>query len=279
MFTWDWLEQFDCVTAYQEHLINTLSSKAAKEEVLKRYREHFTGKEILPQKIENNLSALQLHSEWQFQRIKVPYDTDDVLTWIATRTLKIFSYKGLLDMSSMANDLYGSLGNFGLYAAITKATVKKSKKTITITITEVGLYMRDTYDFIGNQYLGTWTWDGVFIDARGVGKNKLADGYNSIEEGVERQLDKYPFVKKMLNNLANNTPRDIRTAAFKTAAVETFEFIKKEYDLDFNQMEAIGNSDYQNYQKNTKKGGDLLLFSDVKMIPVNIKVILNEHDQ
>jgi hypothetical protein len=59
------------------------------------------------------------------------------------------------------DELTGALGNFSFYV-IPKGTATKTSNGISVTITEVGVYLRDSFDFNGDQNLGHWkTPDGV----------------------------------------------------------------------------------------------------------------------
>lgn len=61
-----------------------------------------------------------------------------------------YSYQGL-------NDLTAALGNFALYMVIA-GTVEgtENMQRYKVTISEVGAYIKDSYDFEGDQFLGYW---------------------------------------------------------------------------------------------------------------------------
>lgn len=208
MFTWHWLEQFSQVLEARNKLINTLLTKNAKKEFSYCITNYFKSKPHLETTthIINALNPVQLHSHWQFQRSHVGY-------------------------GSSMDELYGSLGNFALYAAITKATITKTTNhhltpnNYSVHITEVGLYMRDTYEFIGEQYVGHWAFEGLTLEP-------VAGALNKAD--IEYSLPCW---------------------SFETGGL----------------VEGFGNADYRQYRKETGLGGDLLLFSDVKTIPVDIK--------
>ena len=208
MFTWDWLDQFKQVTEAQEELLNSLFTTNSKN-TLTGYVANQLKSNILKERIisiSNKLDPVQLHSDWQFQRAPVGYTLGSV------------------------DDLYGSLGNFGLYAAVTKATVTKmtdhylTPNRYSVHLTEVGLYMKDTYDFIGEQYLGHWSPEGLTIEPTAGALN---------EAGMEYKLPCW---------------------SFKSGGM----------------VEAFGNADYRTFRDKTSQGGNLLLFSDVKTVPVDI---------
>lgn len=158
--------------------------------------------------IVNLADPVQLHSEWQFQYEKVEYDYDAGL-----------------------DDLYGSLGAFALYAALLEGTVtgkQDAASQASLKVTRVGIYMRDTFEFIGAQYLGHWNDKGMAIVPAAAAAAKLS--------GTEWYLPAYSF--------------------------------------DLGIVYPFNNSDFRAYRTKTKKGGDLMVFSDVLSIPVNFTVQL-----
>jgi hypothetical protein len=207
MFTWKWLDQFEAVQLAQMELLSSIRASNAegiiKDKIINQLNNSF---QAFPVEIQLPFEPILLHSNWQFQRTTVGYDLGKV------------------------DDLYGSLGNFGLYAAITKWTVKLSPisgKRIA-HIHEIGIYMKDTYDFLGNQYLGHWGFESFAISpASGI--------LNSFEVEMHN-----------------------RVIASK----------------DGECLYAFGNEDYKRYRARATKGGDLLLFSDIKAIPVKLTIPL-----
>jgi uncharacterized Zn-binding protein involved in type VI secretion len=224
MFTWEWLEKFKKVREEEGDLKNRLNNSAAKNALKRKFAKYLNNYSTdipLPHTIQNELNAVALHSEWQYQRKSINYvPFDDI------------------------DDLYGSLGSFGLYAAVTKCTITKLTNHIvtpnhySVHVTEVGIYMRDTYDFNGNQYLGHWNFEGLDIDIAGGVWNQL----DNIEDKIGTKLIDTEYKMPHWSNTTNNL------------------------------MEAFGNTDYQKYRSENSAGGDLLLFSDVKTVPVDITI-------
>ncbi|KOO13042.1 hypothetical protein AKJ18_20675 [Vibrio xuii] len=144
MFNWQWLESFERVRKAKEALLSdeVLWAKAARKVLNGKTKEHSNN---LTHKIIDNraLTIAELHERWQFQFTEVGYELGAV------------------------DDLYGSLGNFALYAAIHKANLYEEDGLRFLRVTEIAIYMRDTYDFIGGQYLGHWDFDGMAINAAG----------------------------------------------------------------------------------------------------------------
>lgn len=78
---------------------------------------------------------------------------------------RIVSGNGVDKLSDPLDDLYCSLGVFGLHvvASGTVAPIdpKNPKAGHLVTIVKLGYYIKDTYDFNDNQPLGLWNEDGV----------------------------------------------------------------------------------------------------------------------
>lgn len=94
----------------------------------------------------SNLSAVQLEDTSQFNLIRIGASTWEKAT------------DGL-------DDVYGALGSFAIKIAATKfRTMANDHGYPAIEIEEIGLYVRDTYDFLnvdGDQLLGYWSKQGV----------------------------------------------------------------------------------------------------------------------
>ena len=216
MFSWDWLEQFDRVKSAQKELLRRIHTPKAYSVINRRIDTFLSrnGNQNIPEALEFTVDPIELHSTSQFQYTEVGF--------------------GKMD------DLYGSLGNFSICAAITRCSLKPLKGShvkYKIIVHEIGLYMRDTYDFIGDQYLGHWCDEGL--------KLELIGGMRNIAEGID---DKFKF--DLINEYNDSGPTDSKG----------------------NPIEAFGNSDFNQYRTQYQKGGDLLLFSNIKKIPVNFTV-------
>ncbi len=207
LFNWIWLEQFDVVNKALNALKGRLDNDAAKGIIKTRLINFLTkNKSAISNgnRFDNGMSVAELHSNWQYQLANVSYDLGEV------------------------DDLYGSLGNFALYAAIKRFSVFPiGNNRYQVVIPEVAVYMRDTYDFIGSQYLGHWNFDGMGLNLVGGVANKIS-----------------------------------------------FEWTLPAWILKNGVADAFGNSDFNSYRESENKGGDLLLFSDIKLLPVNIQLII-----
>jgi hypothetical protein len=86
-------------------------------------------------KIDNSLlDVVELHTNWQFQYEQVGSQTDSL------------------------DELTAALGRFTLMAALRKAELRKG----VIHLTEIGIYVKDIFDFSGWQPLGCWTDSDVY---------------------------------------------------------------------------------------------------------------------
>ncbi|KOO12771.1 hypothetical protein AKJ18_22145 [Vibrio xuii] len=144
IFSWQWLNSFERVRKAKEILLSDkiLWSENAKNEIKKCLKA--SSYKLIDGDIENrSLTIVELHARWQFQHSKVGYELGAV------------------------DDLYGSLGNFALYTAIQKAHLYNEDGQSYLRVTEIAIYMRDTFDFIGSQYLGHWDHDGMGVNVSG----------------------------------------------------------------------------------------------------------------
>jgi len=144
IFSWQWLESFERVKEAKELLLSdkVLWSENAMSVAGRRVKATNDG--LSNKDFDNRLLTIsELHANWQFQYTEVGYELGAV------------------------DDLYGSLGNFALYAAIQKAHLYEEDGQSYLRVTEIAIYMRDTFDFIGVQYLGHWDYGGMGINVIG----------------------------------------------------------------------------------------------------------------
>lgn len=77
---------------------------------------------------------------------------------------------GMSDMTQSLDDLDAALANF-VFQVMVAGTVSPKGSIHQVDIKEVGIYVRDSYDFEGRQYLGTWN-----DTTNTVSRNPLASG-------------------------------------------------------------------------------------------------------
>ncbi|NID15670.1 DUF6402 family protein [Luteibacter yeojuensis] len=74
------------------------------------------------------------------------------------------------------DDMYGALGKAAMKMAfVGRATVDPSTRRLRFAISDIAFYLRDTYDFNGDQPLGTWSEFGVLNKSEALA-NILLDG-------------------------------------------------------------------------------------------------------
>lgn len=155
LITWDWLNRFERVQQARSQLLAILGTSKALDVLANRVKKNAaimarlsTQKSI---EIANNpQSPIDLHSDWQFQFVEVGYQVNQI------------------------DDLYGALGNFMLAAAVTKASLTLLRPGVAhISVKEVGLYVRDTFEFNGRQYLGHWSEHGLGLQPLATASNLI----------------------------------------------------------------------------------------------------------
>lgn len=77
---------------------------------------------------------------------------------------------GMSDMTQSLDDMDAALGNFVLQVVVA-GTVSPKGTGHQVDIKEVGIFVRDSYDFEGRQYLGTWD-----DTTNSVSRNPLSSG-------------------------------------------------------------------------------------------------------
>jgi hypothetical protein len=115
-----------------------------------------------------NDSVLNVNEQWQFQRHRVDDDSTYVKAWL----------NDTVTSDPELDDLWGGLGRF-LFKIAGEGTVTPTTKVIDtrvdsiavdtgarcvtevqyyeVSVEKLGVYVRDTYDFNGEQYLGHWS--------------------------------------------------------------------------------------------------------------------------
>jgi len=132
------------------------------------------------------------------------------------------------------DDVYGALGGFAIKLAATKiSTVVRQGAQSSIHIDEIGMYLRDTYDFNNDnqgedQFLGYWNYDNVL-------SSKAA------------------------------------TFAGVSVSAKTLYWIGGEYF-------RVTNNSYNEWREKCGKGGDFLIFSQVRKLPVKIEIHIGKTD-
>jgi hypothetical protein len=186
----------------------------------------------------------QFHNDWKFQSI-------------------LLSTRDTATAGIVLNDLSGSLGGFFIRAAVGNVLVTSSKyytynnadNTKTwcmepkVHLTHVYVYLHDTYEFNAkpddrkSQYLGHWNKTGMIVTNMGV----ISDFERVWLQKFSVHFDKSPAY---LNTSGTEYPVDIGGKRHK------------EEDVFW----PVFNSDYNEWRKKHKHGGDFVIFSKPKLV-------------
>lgn len=104
-------------------------------------------------------SVLDINEQWQFQRLVVDDNSEYAKTWVEDTAT---GDPGLDDMwGALARFLF-KIAGAGTVTPRTREVDTGLKCTVEveyyeISVSKIGVYVRDTYDFNGDQYLGHWS--------------------------------------------------------------------------------------------------------------------------
>lgn len=169
-----------------------------------------------------------LHRKFQFQRVKVG----------------MFGYA--------LTDLDGALGNFSIYAAVAFASVERENfKPHTVTVTHIYAYVKDNYSFNDDpagpsQYLGHWNKQGMIIAPSA-----------TLDQLLPKAIGKRMEVNRIEGAPETATPW-MDGSEF---TVQTADAYKAE-----NVYYPVRNRDFWNWQMQHQRGGNILSFSDLKLV-------------
>ncbi|WP_152974699.1 DUF6402 family protein [Burkholderia pseudomallei] len=234
--------------------------------VSKQFIDHsvaFSG-EIDSWKLSNG-DIQDLHKNYQFQLIKVT----DLET---------------LDENAGATDLTASLGNFFYMAAIANAKIYSEKYynytgpsprfccESRVEVTHIYVYARDSYSFAdkpggtASQYLGHWNRYGMIVVPAAAAANTINNGIG--KKGGNLQWGNHPDTPPMpfIYDNGFKKPVDIINGLFKSSL--------RKQDVYY----PIYNSDYNAWRQKYDRGGDFVIYSNLKKIalPKPIKFTLEE---
>ena len=164
-----------------------------------------------------------------------------------------FQHSPVSMFTFLHSDLGGSLGNFSLYAAVARARVfREDFKPATVAVTHVYVYAKDNYSFNDNpdepsQYLGHWNKSGVIY----VPIPSMVQAMHGLLRGL-------PEVNTPYNSFMDGLD----------FAVLLGDKLNEE-----NTYYPVRNRDFRNWQTKFKRGGNILSFSDLKLIALETPVV------
>lgn len=124
------------------------------------------------------------------------------------------------------DDLYGAIG-LGMLQLAVVGEVQRGINKDSFRVDNIGVYLKDVYEFNGFQFLGCWTNENTFGKAEILGR-AAAQAYRLTSP----------------------------------AAALTAKFIKTDQPVFH-----VHNHDFRNYREKHGKGGDFIIYSDVKWTP------------
>jgi hypothetical protein len=161
----EWLKTFSRVTFNIKRLKHSLdypstNCKQAIQGIIKKNlskADLMKGGTFTPWKDAGQKLSEDYHRKWQFQ-----YEAVD--SSLGGKALKLSPTINDGEFQfTVADELYAALGTFGLYAAIAEIKITPKGTRFFVDVTKVIIYARDTYDYLGPQYLGHWNEDGLRV--------------------------------------------------------------------------------------------------------------------
>lgn len=89
--------------------------------------------------------------------------------WVAEKVIGYYGY------SAEVSEFAGAFGE-SVIRLVAKGNVKVTNGVSRIAVTEVGIYFRDKYDFIGGQFLGYWSKLDPYVGSADLGWTSMAIG-------------------------------------------------------------------------------------------------------
>ena len=201
----EWIKSFSRGREAYENLLNKLNTDNSRGELLEKIEKALKqNRNVLGS---TKYSARQLHEYCQIQR-------EDFGNYMST-----------------IDDLYGSIGKASLYLAVVGELSDDGKL---FTVSNIGIYLRDIYEFNGFQPLGLWTKSRTLGKAN-VGK-KFLDGINGVND-----------IQRLGNIVTSLSDKHLGT----------------NINHLFEPFCTVYNSDFRAYREKYNKGGDFYIFSDV----------------
>jgi hypothetical protein len=232
----DWILQFPRAKAKYDYLVKEAirAPKAIKalHDIVARYQDQVT--DIFASDICKK-DPISLHRHFQFQRAGVDGTFGQKINLLLTDNL---------ERGGAPDDLTGALGSFNFYAAIGHARLSRdvnSRKT-TAEVTGIWVYVKDNYTFTDNeqddrsQYLGHWSRDGVIV--------MPLDAAAAISSYI-------PYIETPI------------TLPYIDASVTIGNPVIKG-----NVYYPVHNSDFRQWAIKHQQGGDFVVFSDRRFVPV-----------
>jgi hypothetical protein len=132
------------------------------------------------------------------------------------------------DLRDPLDDFYGAVGKGTLNVAVAGSVTSLPGGKLSLVVDTLGVYLRDTYDFVGQQKLGVWTEKGI--------------DRSTLDEAVNYYISQYP-------------PIAIEPPDPKTAPKD-----------DPDKRYSVSNADFNRYRDKFSLGADFVSVSDVRTV-------------
>ncbi|MBI3897430.1 MAG: hypothetical protein HY308_03930 [Gammaproteobacteria bacterium] len=142
------------------------------------------------------------------------------------------NFMELGNLSDPLDDFFGGIARASLKIAVSGVVTPLKLGRYSIAVDEVGLYLRDTYDFNDDSYdlisqpLGYW-------------------GFQGVQRGVKLRWD-----------------------------IEIDEVYANKDDVPADRVYAVQNEDFRHYRNKYGKGGDFVIYSDVRRVRLPVPIVL-----
>ncbi len=73
------------------------------------------------------------------------------------------NYRSVGSIWDEIDDMFASLGRFNIRVAVSGTVIPEGEDKACVTITKLGFYVRDSYDFKGDQHLGYWNAETKYV--------------------------------------------------------------------------------------------------------------------
>lgn len=199
--TMDWALTFERVRDEYDNIFRNINTVAA----IKKLKDHVINHKLFDDgsrlgNVGMNARELNVHCQIQTQMFGSRTDTID--------------------------DLYGAIG-LGMLQLAVVGEVQRGINKDSFRVDNIGVYLKDAYEFNGFQFLGCWTNEKTFGKAEILGR-AAAQAYR----------------------------------LKSTGAALAAKFIKTDQPVFH-----VHNHDFRNYREKHGKGGDFIIYSDVKWTP------------
>lgn len=139
------------------------------------------------------------------------------------------------------DDCYGALGVFNIKLAVSGIVLQEPSGRV-IMVDQVGIYIRDAYDFVGRQFLGMWRADGIV--PRGSTMGNLGNLASSYDMPIVRQRGSAPRPGQGGDGPGGTGPGPLDARGD-------------------NRIYRVWNASFADWRDRNGRGGDFIVLSDV----------------